>query len=188
MDWRRIAARLEGPWSPGRYWLLSGLALLALLCWLPHPYIGEEPVYAITTVESWWHGSWLDPMQLGAQYGRPPLLNWVVMLGVWLLGWDHILLAMRLIAFLSTLGMAAMVAWFAHYLSRDRLLTAFAVACFLTGDLLTQRGWIAYSDPLFAMAHLGRHHLPLGRRRPPQREACSCSPASPSPPPSSPRR
>jgi hypothetical protein len=81
-------------------------------------------------------------MQLGAQYGRPPLLNWVVMLGVWLLGWDHILLAMRLIAFLSTLGMAAMVAWFAHYLSRDPLLAAFAMACFLTGDLLTSAaGW-----------------------------------------------
>jgi len=152
MNWRRIAARLEGPWSPGRYWLLAGFALLALLCWLPHPYNGEEPVYAITTIETWWHGSWLDPMQLGAQYGRPPLLNWVVMVGVWLLGWDHILLAMRLIAFLSTLGMAAMVAWFAHYLSRDRLLAAFAVACFLTGDLLTQRGWMAYSDPLFALA------------------------------------
>ncbi|HXD02093.1 MAG TPA: phospholipid carrier-dependent glycosyltransferase [Novosphingobium sp.] len=152
MNWRRIAARLEGPWSPGRYWLLAGSALLALLCWLPHPYNGEEPVYAITTIETWWHGSWLDPMQLGAQYGRPPLLNWVVMVGVWLLGWDHILLAMRLIALASTLGMAAMVAWFAHYLSRDRLVSAFAVACFLTGDLLTQRGWMAYADPLLALA------------------------------------
>jgi hypothetical protein len=124
MNWRRIAARLDGPWTPARYWVLSACAVLALLCWLPHPYYGEEPVYAIITIETWWHGSWLNPVQLGAQYGRPPLLNWVVMLGVWLLGWDHILLAMRLIAFASTLGMAAMVAWFAHYLSRDRLLGA----------------------------------------------------------------
>jgi 4-amino-4-deoxy-L-arabinose transferase-like glycosyltransferase len=59
---------------------------------------------------------------------------------------------LRLIALASTLATAALVAWFAHYLSRDRLLGAFAVACFLTGDLLTQRGWIAYSDPLFTVA------------------------------------
>lgn len=152
MDWRRIAARLDGPWTPARYWLLSAFAILALLCWLPHPYYGEEPVYAIITVETWWHGSWLNPVQLGSQYGRPPLLNWVVMPFVWILGWDHLLLGLRLIALASTLATAALVAWFAHYLSRDRLLAAFAVACFLTGDLLTQRGWIAYSDPLFALA------------------------------------
>jgi hypothetical protein len=145
MDWRRIAARLDGPWTPARYWVLSACAVLALLCWLPHPYYGEEPVYAIITIETWWHGSWLNPVQLGSQYGRPPLLNWVVMPFVWVLGWDHLLLALRLIALASTLATAALVAWFAHYLSRDRLLSAFAVACFLTGDLLTQRGWIAYS-------------------------------------------
>ena len=152
MDWRRIAARLDGPWTPARYWVLSACAVLALLCWLPHPYYGEEPVYAIITIETWWHGSWLNPVQLGSQYGRPPLLNWVVMPFVWVLGWDHLLLALRLIALASTLATAALVAWFAQYLSRDRLLSAFAVACFLTGDLLTQRGWIAYSDPLFTVA------------------------------------
>ena len=153
--WRPIAARLEGPWPPARYWLLSAAAVLALLCWLPHPYYGEEPVYAITTVETWWHGSWLSPVQLGSQYGRTPFLNWVAMLGVWLLGWDHLLLALRLIAALSTLGMAAMAAFFAYHLSRDRLLAAFTTACFLTGDLLTQRGWMAYSDPLFSLAIFG---------------------------------
>src|SRR5262249_6044635 len=36
-----------------------------------------------------------------------------------------------------------------------RVQSALAVACFLTGDLLTQRGWIAYADPLFALATFG---------------------------------
>jgi 4-amino-4-deoxy-L-arabinose transferase-like glycosyltransferase len=152
MNWRRIVARLDGPWPPARYWLLAAAAVLALLCWLPHPYYGEESVYAITTIETWWHGSWLDPVQLGSQYGRPPLLNWLAMIGIEVLGWGHILLVLRLIAALSTIATAALVGCFAHYLSRDRRLAAFAVACFLTGDLLTQRGWIAYADPFFALA------------------------------------
>ena len=73
--WRRIAARLEGPWPAARYWLLSAAAFLAMLCWLPHPYYGEEPVYAITTVETWWHGSWLSPVQLGAHYAGVAIEN-----------------------------------------------------------------------------------------------------------------
>src|SRR5215471_19300212 len=109
MNWRRIAARLERPWTPARYCLLSAAAILALLCWLPHPYYGEEPVYATTTIETWWHGSWLNPVQLGSQYGRPPLLNWLTMIGVDLLGWDHILLVLRLIAALSTIATAFLV-------------------------------------------------------------------------------
>ena len=152
MDWRRIAARLDGPWPIGRYLLLSAFAVFALLCWLPHPYYGEEPVYSITTIESWWHGSWLNPIQLGGEYGRPPLLNWLAMPLIWVLGWDHMLLATRLLSAASTLGTGALLAWFAHYLSRDRLLAALAVACFLTGDLLMRRGWLAYSDPLFSVA------------------------------------
>src|SRR5262249_19781606 len=134
---RSLAAWLAGPWTPARYWLLSAAAVVALLCWLPHPYYGEEPVYAITTMESWWHGSWRNPVEPGRQYGGPPVLNWFVMGLTWLLGWDHILLAMRLVALASTLGMAALVGWFARYLSGERVQSALAVACFLTGDLLT---------------------------------------------------
>ncbi len=152
MHWRRLLARFEEPWPVGRYWLLSGFALLALLCWLPHPYYGEEPVYSITTVETWFDGSWLNPIQLGGQYGRPPLMNWLAMPLIWLLGWEHVLLATRILSAASTIASAALLAWFAGYLSRDRLTAALAVACYLTGDLLTQRGWMAYSDPLFSIA------------------------------------
>jgi 4-amino-4-deoxy-L-arabinose transferase-like glycosyltransferase len=152
MSWRRIVARFEGPWPASRYWLLSTFALLALLCWLPHPYYGEEPVYSITTIETWFDGSWMNPIQLGGQYGRPPLMNWLAMPLIWLLGWEHMLLATRLLSAASTIASAALLAWFAGYLSRDRLTAVLAAACYLTGDLLTRRGWMAYSDPLFSIA------------------------------------
>ncbi len=150
--WRRLSAGLEGPWPAPRYWILSGCAVAVLLCRLPQPYYGEEPVYVITTLESWWHQSWMNPIQLGLQYGRPPLLNWLAMPLVWLLGWGHVLLSIRIIAVASTVATAALLGWFAHYLSREPRLAGLCVACFLTGDLLTRRGWLAYSDPLFSAA------------------------------------
>ena len=155
MDWHRVLARYEGPWPASRYWLLSAFALLALFCWLPHPYYGEEPVYSITTIETWFDGSWLNPMQLGRQYGRPPLMNWLAMPLVWLLGWDHLLLATRILSVASTIASTALLAWFARHLSQDRLLPALAAACYLTGDLLLRRGWMGYSDPLFSIATFG---------------------------------
>ncbi len=169
--WRRLSAGLEGPWPAPRYWILSGCAVAVLLCRLPQPYYGEEPVYVITTLESWWHQSWMNPIQLGLQYGRPPLLNWLAMPLVWLLGWGHVLLSIRIIAVASTVATAALLGWFAHYLSREPRLAGLCVACFLTGDLLTRRGWLAYSDPPLLGGGLRRHRLPLGGAGPAQLRA-----------------
>ncbi len=127
------------------------LALISLFSTLWLPYVGEEAVYTISSYEMWFHHNYWVNTLYGVFYGRPPLLNWCIILIAKAIGWSHVLIASRLVSALSTTLVALGVYWFMHRLVKS---TYFALTCsavYLTGDLLLFRGWLAYSDPLLAL-------------------------------------
>jgi hypothetical protein len=81
---------------PTRLWLLYTLAAASFLTTLHLPYIGEEAVYTITSMEMWTQRDFLVPTLFGSLYGRPPLYNWLIIPLANLFGWDHVLVAARL--------------------------------------------------------------------------------------------
>jgi hypothetical protein len=60
------------------------------------PYIGEEAVYTITSLEMRLNHDYFVTTLYGTNYGRPPLLNWLIIPLAEMLGWDRMLLASRL--------------------------------------------------------------------------------------------
>jgi 4-amino-4-deoxy-L-arabinose transferase-like glycosyltransferase len=140
---KRLDARL--------LWTLFGLAALSFAFTLTLPYVGEEGVYTITALEMKLRGNLLLNTLYGGNYGRPPLLNWLIIGLSDVLGWQHVLQASRLVAALSTVATGLVLAWLAHALTRDARFAAFTALVYLTSDALFYRGWLAYSDPLFAL-------------------------------------
>lgn len=130
------------------YWL----AVLAFVPTLFFYYVGEEGSFTITSLEMWHSGNLLLPTGLGADNGRPPLLYWPIIAVSNLLGWQHMLVASRLVAVGATLLTAAMLVGFVGRTLCDRRPAILAGVIMLTAlDLSLYRGWLAYADPLFAM-------------------------------------
>ena len=139
------------PYSIKTWWLLYAAAALGFLTTLTLPYIGEEAVYTITSLEMRLNHDFIVTTLYGETYGRPPLLNWSVIPLAEALGWDHMLPASRLVAATATVATGLVLAWLTLNLTRNRGLAAFSALVFLSGDVLYYRGWLAYSDPLFTL-------------------------------------
>src|SRR5690242_17972844 len=137
------------------WWWLYAAAALSLFTTLTLPYIGEEAVYTITSLEMRLNHDFFVTTLYGENYGRPPLLNWLVIPLAEALGWQHVLIASRLVATMATLGAGLVLAWLTLHLTRNRTLAALSAAVFLSGDVLFYRGWLAYSDPLFMLFVFG---------------------------------
>lgn len=134
-----------------RLWLLYAAAVASLLLHLSLQYRGEEGVYVIVAQEMRHARNFLTPTLYGGLYGRPGLFSWLIFGLSEMLGWDHVRLAARLVAITATAGTGLVLAWMVNRLFGDRQLAALAAATYLTGDVLIARGWLAYSDPLFAL-------------------------------------
>src|SRR5262249_35387372 len=91
----------------------------------------------------------------GQNYGRPGLYPLAIHILGDLIGHQHILITARLITAFATLLTGAALAWLIRKLFNDPLFAAFGAVVFLSGDVLLQRGWLAYSDPLFALFTFG---------------------------------
>lgn len=135
-------------------WLLL-LAALSFATTLFLPYVGEEAVYTLTSQEMAASRDYFVTTLYGGIYGRPPLLNWLMIPLAELLGWERVLLASRLLAAASTLASALILAWLARRLTRNRNFAMLAALVYLTSDALLYRGWLAYSDPLFSCLVFG---------------------------------
>jgi len=126
-------------------------ATLSLYCTLFLPYNGEEAVYTISSYEMWFHHNYLVNTLYGYFYGRPPLLNWLIIpLSNWI-GWKHMLVASRIVSATSTTLVVLLLFWFVQRITRDRSFSLLCAAIYLTGDLLFVRGWLAYADPLLSL-------------------------------------
>jgi len=133
------------------YWRLFWLAGLTYAITLfSVQYTGEEAVYTLQSYEMWYRGEYLVPTQLGEPYQRPALYNWLIMAFSWLLGWDKVLMAARLVSALSSLASGLLLAWFVRRVWNDRLRAAFSAMVFISlWDVLGYYGWLAYSDAPF---------------------------------------
>ena len=79
-------------------WTLYGIAALSFATTLTLPYIGEEGIYTITAMEMKARGEYFINTLYGTNHGQPPLLNWLVIPLADALGWQHVLVASRLVA------------------------------------------------------------------------------------------
>lgn len=139
------------PGSTKTWWWLYATAALSFATTLTLPYIGEEAVYTITSLEMRLNHDFFVTTLYATNYGRPPLFNWLIIPLAEVLGWDRMLLASRLVTATATVVTGLVVAWLALNISRNRGLAAFAALVFLSGDVLFYRGWLAYADSLFTM-------------------------------------
>lgn len=138
--------------SAGVYWLLLALAAFSFLFTLPIRYVGEEAVYPLMSYEMWFRGEYLTPIMYGAYYSRPPLYNLMIIPVAQFIGWDHMLVAARLVTLIATLSTSLLLAWFAKRLTKDKTFAVFTALVYLTlGDVFFYGGWLCYSDPVFAM-------------------------------------
>jgi 4-amino-4-deoxy-L-arabinose transferase-like glycosyltransferase len=138
-----------------RLWWIYLAAAASLLITLPLPYVGEEAVYTITSLEMWASGEFFLPTLYGTLYPRPPLINWLIIPLAALLGWENALIASRFVTAAATVATGLALAWLTMNLTRNRTLAALAAAAFLSGDTLFYRGWLAYADSLFALCVFG---------------------------------
>src|SRR4051812_46850789 len=143
------------PFSAKMWWWIYAAAALSLFTTLTLPYIGEEAVYTITSLEMRLNHDYFVTTLYGTNYGRPPLLNWFVIPLAEVFGWDRMLLATRLVAATATVLTGLMLAWLTFNLTRNRALAAFSAVVFLSGDALFYRGWLAYADPLLTLFVFG---------------------------------
>lgn len=117
---------------------------------------GEEGIYVITSMEMWYQQNWLQQLMYGLDNGRPPLVNWLTMPLSALLGWSHVVIAVRLVSVAATLGTVAILYWLSLRLFRDRSFALFsALAALSLADWLLYRGWLSYTDPVFAFFTFG---------------------------------
>lgn len=130
----------------------------ALLCFVPtlfYFYVGEEAVFTLNSIEMWERQEFMSTVMYGAVGGgggRPPLMNWIMIPITNLIGWEHVLVASRMVSVGATIGTSLTVAWLANQLWRDRSVTWVAAILYLvTADVMLYRGWLSYADPLFAM-------------------------------------
>lgn len=130
-------------------WMLVGMAVLSFIPTLFVPYTGEEGVYTITSMEMARNRDWLTPTLFGEPYPRPPLINWLMIPLANLFGWENVLIASRLITALATVGTGLLLIAWVQRMYGDPHLAVFSGLFFFSGDILFNRGWIAYADPLF---------------------------------------
>lgn len=154
MDAVRIIMNLS-PGSVKTWWWLYAAAALSLFTTLTLPYIGEEGVYTITSLEMRLNRDFFLNTIFGANYGRPPFLNWLIIPLAEMMGWERVLLASRLIAATATVATGLVLAWLTQNLTRNSALAALSALVFLSGDALFYRGWLAYSDPVFTLCIFG---------------------------------
>lgn len=130
------------------------LFLAAIVSFIPSlffSYVGEEGVYTITTLEMWHNHHWWSPVLYGNAYGRPPLLNWIMMPLAFLMGPQHILVASRLVTAIATVLTGGALFAMCKAIGTSRRQAWLALLVFLSSDALLYHGWLAYSDPLFAL-------------------------------------
>ena len=152
------AARITMNLSPGpvrTWWWLYAAAALSLFTTLTLPYIGEEAVYTITSLEMRLNHDYFVNTLYGTNYGRPPFLNWLIIPLAEVMGWERMLLAARLVAAVATMTTGLVLAWLTQNLTQNSGLAALSALVFLSGDALFYRGWLAYSDPLFTLCVFG---------------------------------
>ena len=131
-------------------WIFYGVAALSFATTLALPYIGEEGIYAITALEMKLRGEYFNNTLYGNNHGQPPLLNWLIIALSDRLGWEHVLVASRLVAASATIATGLVLAWLVTTLTLDRRFAAFVALVYLTSDALIYHGWLAYTDPLFS--------------------------------------
>ncbi|MBS1196939.1 MAG: glycosyl transferase [Proteobacteria bacterium] len=134
--------------------LTEWLLLLGAISFIPTLFfylVGEEGIYTITSMEMWLNQTWLKQTTYGLDNGRPPLVNWLIVPVAQLMGWAHVVVAARLTSVLATLCMVATVYGLSRRLTQDKDFALFAaLACLCLADLLLYRGWLTYTDPVFA--------------------------------------
>lgn len=130
----------------------------AVLCFVPtlfYFYVGEEGVFTLNSMEMWERQEFMSTVMYGAiggGGGRPPLMNWIMIPIANLIGWEHVLVASRLVSVGATAGTSLTLAWLAHQLWRSASVTwVSAILYLVTADVMLYRGWLSYADPLFAM-------------------------------------
>ncbi len=134
------------------YWWLFGFAGLSFFPTLSIQYIGEESVYPLMSYEMWFHGEYLTPIMYGSYYWRPPLYNLMIIPIAQLIGWDHMLIAARLVTLIATFLTALLLSWFARRLTGNVPFAAFTALVYVSlGDVLFYDGWLCYSDRVFAL-------------------------------------
>lgn len=136
-------------------WLLA-LAALSFLPTLFFYLVGEEGIYAITAMEMRHHDVWRQEIMYGVDDGRPPLLNWFTIPLASLFGWPHLVSVQRLVSIAATLGSISWLYWLSRRLFQDKSFALFAALTALAlADLLLYRGWLSYTDPVFAFFTFG---------------------------------
>lgn len=135
------------------------LIFLGAISFLPTLFfylVGEEGIYTITSMEMWHQGNWLQQIMYGSDNHRPPLVNWLIMPLANLIGWQHVAIAARSVSIAATLGMTGWLYWLSRKLFADRSFALFAALAGLSlADLLLYRGWLTYTDPVFAFFTFG---------------------------------
>ncbi len=114
------------------------------------PYLGEEAVYTITSLEMAFNGEWIAPTTYGINYARPPLFNWLIIPVAEILGWDKVLMASRLVTAFATALTSLLLIWFVQKIFKNKTFGFFTALIYFSGDVLFRRGWLAYADPLFS--------------------------------------
>jgi 4-amino-4-deoxy-L-arabinose transferase-like glycosyltransferase len=135
------------------------LLILAALSFIPSLWfytVGEEGIYTISSMEMWQSNNWLIQTMYGLNLQRPPLMNWLVIGVSNLIGWPHVVMAIRIVSAAATLGMVSWLYWLCKKLFNDKSFALFtSLACLSLVDLLLYRGWLSYTDPLFSFFTFG---------------------------------
>ena len=134
-----------------KYWLLYAIAAIGFIPTFWFYYVGEEAVFPLAAIELFQrHADWLDKTRYGIALRQNPLFMWAIIPFSEVLGWTHMLEAIRLMALTATLGTGLVLAWLTRQLVKDPLFAAFSALIYVTlADLLFYRGWLAYVDPLY---------------------------------------
>ena len=132
------------------WWTAFALAALSFAATLPLPYIGEEGIYTIAAMEMKVRGQYVLNTLYGTNHGQPPLLIWLVISLADLIGWQHVLIASRVVIACATIATGLVLAWLVKGLTQNARFAAFTALVYLTSDALIYHGWIAYTYPLLA--------------------------------------
>ena len=143
--------------------VLCLLAIGSFFLTLNLPLVGEEGVYTNAALEMIFSKNYKLATLYGNIYPRPPLYNWLIILFSKTFGATNIVLCARLVTLIATTTTAILLFYTTkfltntnntNHLNNNSLQNSFpwlTVAVFLSGDLLFKRGWLAYSDPVFAL-------------------------------------
>ena len=100
-------------------WIAYAVAALSFVTTLALPYIGEEAIYTIAAMEMKVRGEYFVNTLYGTNHGQPPLLNWLIISLADSFGWQHVLVASRLIAACATTATGLVLAWLVTTLTQD---------------------------------------------------------------------